>query len=914
MPAISFRFPNIPSQPGNFSGQTEGSPEFVEPTQVASSGGLDELEQMLQQEYDARKQTQEQTIFGDGSGPNTGVTPGGPAVEPQVQQPTGFDQSGQPQSPVATPTQSGQPAQATQAPAQVTDPLDALEAGIITEQDARGGIVAPTELPYKWTASDYFANYLRGANKAIATGISAPLEVSNDALGLVGMGIFKPGAATELVRQDFEALGISTRPLEGLSGEIGYENVKGLAQLSMFMAAAPRLAAQTGYSTAAYVTRNIGDILRANPGLNAIIDVGASTGGAIGKDLTGSELAAIPGAVIGGMGASGAVSLTKATGRGLVAGGRGVVSYIKGTASQPPGTALRDPYADPARTRVFAQDQIEGATQKLETAIQGAINDVPTTGSPQQVQARVRDLLARAERIGNRVVSDFWERTPLDNPVPMTGIRQEVTALQRELRDTPSVSPEQRGNFLSRLHELSMPTRGDDGRMVPSLPTIRRLRDFRGEIRRARLTEEGQARSGLPVNEGLVRNYNRLESIIDDNIQRAVPTDVTIQQARAMSIKYNDIFSRGALSEVLARRQRGDDLVPPGQSVEYLMSRFGGLREIVDARDKLVYTRAPDGQNFAVTAAEHQELQQLTREAENSIRSMFRDAAATKGPEGAAQFVRRNEAAIRPLARVHAELEQSGNALTHLMQQEKIYKQSALTRFAQEDAQRAIQRIWNAGDPKGTAKTLMQTFKNDQDALEGLRGGVLDELRIRSRGDAILMKNIVSTPRVNDMLSEILSPDQFARMNKLISITNRIANGDEKLIRHMFKSPALIAARVIGAGMGHQVSRVTGGGAIQAAAIGANTFKQVMEKVFKSTDPGTMLNYAILDPKWEKIILSREPHSSASGRELVTKMRRIVSHLEGFRQAEQKTLGRPEPKSLDQLEQETIGQTEQTAP
>ena len=120
-------------------------------------------------------------------------------------------------------------------------------------------------------------------------------------------------------------------------------------------------------------------------------------------------------------------------------------------------TTIKEPLLHPSfdvtRTNLqtFAENQIEGDKLKMEEALQHAIESVPSKGSPLQMQAQMRGMLDRAERIGNNIVSRFWEKVPLKNPVPMSEIQRMTMRLEKELKDTPSAAPK---DFIDRLMKL----------------------------------------------------------------------------------------------------------------------------------------------------------------------------------------------------------------------------------------------------------------------------------------------------------------------------------------------------------------------------------------------------------------------------------------------------------------------------
>ena len=737
--------------------------------------------------------------------------------------------------------------------------------------------------------------YARFFNRDFAFALGIVPEAANEILSFIGLGMWDPyrGEAPKFIADRMRAMGIDTAEAQekarSFAEKFGDKTFFGLAQAAGMVAAAPALAARQGVSIIGELAKSIAK----NPKLAILTEVPATAGAVYGEEK-GGLTGAIAGGMAGGMAATGVAAGVSKIGRGvnnlLIEPAKGIgnavmdaVSGTKrpGAGTPQPKTPLYDEFFDRGITKVFAEQQVEGEKLRMATALQNAVRSIPTKGTPEQVQAATRALMEKAEKAAARIEGEFWQAVPLKATVPMTPVRQGIASMEAEFADMPSKFPRE---LAEKFKELTIPKRDPDtGRMIKAQPTVQRVRDMIGEIRLARKREEGLEKQGITPNYGLIRGYHMLESIGHDAIERALPGDVSIQQARRISTIYNDLFSRGGIADVMARRSRGDMSVPPGETVETLMKKFGGVQELLDVRNKLAYVRAPGGRSFALGKQERADVQAMVKEAEDSVRSMFREFADADPVKGAKWFAK-HEKDIRPMAKVHAELNDATNQINAVIEQEKIFKTSALARFAQADADKAINTIWLHKDPVGQSKELMKTFKGDADALEGLQQGLLNKFFSLTKGNPMKALEVLKTPRYQDMLSTVLDPDQMARLTKITDITSRIARGDEKLLRHAMLPTASIAARIMGAQAGRQISHIMGGGTLQAASIMSETFKRGAEKALRTMAPQQMLINAIVDPKWERLLYSRSPVTTKDARKLIRTMRRVVGASEGMRQ------------------------------
>jgi hypothetical protein len=555
-------------------------------------------------------------------------------------------------------------------------------------------------------------NTLAGFNREFAKAIGAPAEIANEVLNLIGTGMWDPKdrSAQNKVLEGMRKIGIKVDAVDGLAKQVGEEFFTGMVTLATMsnMGGLATKAGQAGWEKTSRIMSDMVEAIRKNPALATLGEFGAATGGVVAKDATGSDLAAIPGAIAGGS----MVTAAANTASKVLRRGGDLASSVNPFRSKAPQQApLRDPYAEVEAPRQFAEEQVEGAKLRMERELNSAIESVDRTTDSATAQTIFRQRFDEAEKIATRMESAFWQRVDTSQRVPMSNIKRSIESMQDDMVDVPrSAVPSEK---MEEIYSLSQPVKDPEtGRMVPSLPTIKKLRGIRSELRVERKTEE----AAPAPNNMKIANLNRLERIIDDGIAAQFPDDVTLAQARAMSTKYHDLFSRGPAGVLSRQRAQGDELVPPSVSVDRLRSQPQGLESVNQINRGLNTQRAPGGRNFAVTSQERQTIQQMVVDAENAIRTQFREAA-DQSPEQAAAYLKKNEASIKPLARVSSELEFVGQKLNAVMDEQKIIQKSALARFSQLSPDVAIQRIFSHPNPVSQVKELQLVMKRDPDAL-----------------------------------------------------------------------------------------------------------------------------------------------------------------------------------------------------
>lgn len=744
-----------------------------------------------------------------------------------------------------------------------------------------------------------------GFNSSLARTLSLPREVIDRGMGLLGLDFMQHGSAQQNTVDALNRMGIPAYEVENLANKIGRGALPALTTYAAMQLAAPSMAANQGITSLSYMAREMGKWAIKHPVIGLWLGQTQQAGGKIATAKFGENpLTEFAGELAGGMVIPAAAKLAtkpiKYAGKAIGSIANTISDFLPTDLEnaikkynpfykQPPSASGVDPLVnknlDLNRIQNFAKDQLHAATSYQDAAIENAINSIPRTGTPAQVQTRTHNLLQDAEKISKRIISGFWDRVPLKARIAVKDMRSDVLAMQRQLVDNDNTRPDM---VMNKIIQETAPTRLPNGQFKPAQMSVAKLRDYQSQIGTA-ITEE---RAKDAPREGFVRNLAQLSEIIDDNIARQLPNDTTIEQARQMSKRHNDLFSRGPINDILSKRRTGDFRIPQGDSIDTLMQKTDGLAALKAVQDGVSnYPRIPTNRfrpasyyssSFAVTPAEKQQLDALVKSAEDSIRAGFREAA-DQGPKKAIAYSQHNEDAIKALSNVAGELAFAAQKVSAALASQKTIAASALARFAETTPEKAVSNIFAQRDPTAVARQLMVSFRGDPDALEGLRNQILDHLiyTVGKGGNPNLIQKMIQEPRIENLLNATLSPDQNARLNRMVNTAVRIGAEDATSLIQKFKYASVAFARVIGAKFG----RSLGTGTIQVPGMTAKAGGSFMERQFALSNPQDLLTMAVLDPNWESLLYSRLPTNTRDMRIAQKTYKRIFAVMNSAQQA-----------------------------
>lgn len=555
--------------------------------------------------------------------------------------------------------------------------------------------------------------------------------------------------------------------------------------------------------------------------------------------------------------------------------------------------AIRPAWVDPAHARTYGEDQVKGMYADIEGRVMEAINNLPRPAqSSRELQIQVRKGLEEVRLYAQNIVKAMWERTPMRAPVPMRGIKEDAIRLFQDLETSfhESYIPRSKMNELLQMNDEE---------------SIAKLRSFVGTINDEITAEKGAVQIGKASRRDLIANLTKLEQIINKGIADAVPGDATIDQARAISTKYHDLFTRSDLYDLLERNRVGKDKVPVARTVTEMLDSEEGLENLLTmTRDEMMWRTIPGEATMfdyvdktTLGPQAKAKFAQLVDDTKNTVRALVREniddiPSVKNNPIAAARIAEKAETLVKPLADLHIELDNMGKALRAADAERQGVEKSALARYIKQDVASAMKRIWSDPDPAAQARTLIKAFRGDPDALSGFRASFIDELANRAgakRGsiDPATLKGYLDDPKWNKLARTLLSEDQFKRLSRVTDIALRIEKGEYQTLMQKHGQGLLMMGRIFGVQMiGHPLAIVTGrgGGSLQMASIGGKMGTRMIQKMLGQANPSQDLLKAIYFPEWEKFMYRQTPQTLDEAQQSAKMLRRALAAMETFRQ------------------------------
>lgn len=602
---------------------------------------------------------------------------------------------------------------------------------------------------------------------------------------------------------------------------------------------------------------------------------------------------------------------------------------------------MRPDWADPVRGTVYAENQVQGSLKQIENStiklvekLDGVMADPKKT--PEQVSSEVRKGIAQLEDEATKIESAHWQRVPLKQKVDPGGFHEDLQGQIKEWADDRVTAANVPWSFVKQLQDKVAPVEappapaprasgvlGPDGQPIMTTPpaaappkqpepTIQEMLNLRRDIARARKTELRAEQRGEEPNRVLIANYAKMETLINKNM----PHSPELDQAKAISTKYHELFTRSNLYDILATGKRGMDKVPNQDTVDYLMNKYTnegqpGLKDLLTmTRDQQMWQRVP-GQNDAYPfGGQHGKLrEQVEKDAETFVRQNIRREIEEAGvtPENVEKVAAAAESKVPVLGKLHAELGDMHRSAKALSDEQATVQKSALAKYSQSDPDKAIDRIWNNDNPAKVARELSKTFRGDPDAQIGFRAGLMDKLVKGAGGDKLdpmKMKTILQTPKFNRLFTEAFGADGMGRLERMVEIAWRKQFGMIGKYSEKQMQQADFLARIFGAQyLGHALNVITGHHTIQGPAYAAKaTQRWVRDNILRDWDPGRLLSEAIRDPNMERVLLSKLPTDPKELEVTTSQLRRYVA---GINAAQQITRGywNREGAAADQADQ-----------
>lgn len=553
------------------------------------------------------------------------------------------------------------------------------------------------------------------------------------------------------------------------------------------------------------------------------------------------------------------------------------------------GMALRSLYADTSYPRQFAEDQIQGATRSFDQQTAEAFASV-TPADRRQGMAVVGAKLYRAMQSLNAQakgrLAKYWKRADLSRPMPnRSNMLKAMDGIEADFHTNYDPSQYPKGE-IDEIRERFAPFSAK-----PTLEYVRNKANALFELRNRALSEgKGQ----------LARNCLRLYSALMGEVARAFPDDVNLQQARAESEHYFELFKRTDISPFFQINRRGNPVLRPEASFTAMLKKASGLADISKAvqmlvKQGVVSIRDPDfmtkATKEAIASVQDSVEQGIKQSAADYINKVEGDPAKVAKYLGSPEFQEK----IKTSARAAADARAASQQLKSISDARTAMEKSALAKYMQADPDQALDNIWNGSNPAAQVKALLDGtpgvggFRGDPQAEEGLAAGLLDRFAKTAGGKPEAMVQLLKTAR-GRALEAALGPGEYSRLENIVNRINSLsikAASNEGKREWKTVVVQMMALKVL-----HHLSEVPGfdiflevggGGSLQRASLVSGLAKDWMEHSYAATDDwGEMLHKAITNPEYESEMFKEMPITPADMKARAQGLRRMMAFERGI--------------------------------
>ena len=542
---------------------------------------------------------------------------------------------------------------------------------------------------------------------------------------------------------------------------------------------------------------------------------------------------------------------------------------------------------DPTQTRAFLESRVARLTDALNTRVEQAQTRARERiaalepGAPADATSRIAreefDKAYAAARAQERVL---WNSIPGDVKIDTAPLFERFAALVQE---TPSTQrhniPDYARRFLGReatdeqadavtsqlnlLYPGAFPPRQPSQRLGANASPAE-LQGLRSELLDIERTARDAGR----------RNEARIAGRIADDVLEALnslpDTAGPYAVARNFSQGLNEVFRGGGVAPLARTAGGSEPRVAPELTLETLLGA-GGPRADVAARDLLVATGNSPASRAAIE-------DYLTRSFRNS-------AVSSEGrirPEGAANWMRRNEALLARFPEVRNRLAEGmsaqGRAETLATRQADVEQrlqrpnESAVARFLGADPGEEAARVFAARDPSAVAASLRRSVDRDPSgqALAGLRGSFIDNLFSRAqqttpdgpvvRGSTIMAA--LDDPKQAAALGQVFDAPSLQRLRQIGTELTALerARGPLPSVGGVIQDTPAKVVDIIGRVVAARTAAAVGGdtglaGGLQSAQIASSNMREFLRGLTNDR-AARLLSQAVTDPELFATLMS----------------------------------------------------------
>lgn len=558
--------------------------------------------------------------------------------------------------------------------------------------------------------------------------------------------------------------------------------------------------------------------------------------------------------------------------------------------------AIRSQFADTAYPQHFAEAQVQGEQAIVNSQIEDVFRNLSPTdisGGVPGASRRLSDGLWKMRAMAKGRLAKYWNRAPLKKPMPNRDILKSLDGFQKSLSSDGFNEKHIPGDEMDRL-------RAKFGNIKEKPPTLGWMKNFMTGL------HEEANRLYASGNNVLASNYDKLHSLMYNVIDNAFPDNIPLQQARAASKSFFDLFSRSELGAHLASTKGGGTVIHPEDTLGRLMQRnrsFSDMQTAVKWLDKggafPTNIKDPDRLSKSQVA----DLKKLQDDASQGIKAYIEQYIRQQ--EGDPEKVRRMisdptfQARIAPLGKVAGEVRQASKDLKDLIERREMVEKSAFAKYMQGDPDVALDKVWTSNDPK-MADALMSGsaglggFKQDPIAMQGFKAGIIDRFVSGAGMDPTEMQSALAqvntssrkVSRLSNMLDgpkgrllkAVLSPQEFERFTSLVNRAVAVSNESiASRAQHRFRTVLAEMASLKALHWMPEFLRAGEGGSLKQASLVSGLAHDVAERLMSDLPASEMFKRAIVNPDYEASLYQRIPSSTADAKHMASVIHRAAT-------------------------------------
>ena len=547
---------------------------------------------------------------------------------------------------------------------------------------------------------------------------------------------------------------------------------------------------------------------------------------------------------------------------------------------------LADIFGERANVKTAA-DLVRHEEKRLRLAIEAAshlnittslkrLNELGNEATPEMISVSIRDAVNETFLQVKRLEDEAWAAVDLSGSAFKYPNARKAFAELKELTGAAKIKniPNEAQEFLNAEGKLD---------------TVNDLYSLYSELGE---TAAKARRFGDNQNFDKARMADQLRDAIWEDLQKISGSGVQLARAKKISALSKNQFNGDLTQRILGRTRQGESVIDPRFILDESIGKGGqkGLVGFEQLRKATGLTRPGP-----ITPEE----KVIVEGAENYLRNLFvKSVKAEDGsisPIKAKMFLEKhrlvlNDPLLHPVrAQLESAKEVSDALRTNFLNKKDQYAslfatkgEKALGLFLNGDVTNRMQRIFSSGDPVGNINQIKELIRrtpisyykrngiSKADVQQGFKDSVYDYIVNLSRnpGDNGLSKlsQIFGNKEINAAFSEILSPQEMARIRTFVNEVNKYNIYNSRTVSNvtdLTQKPKIldqVAGTMFG---GAAAGTVAGPGQLAAAAFGKKTTVELLTNL-RSAQMNKILVDAFNDPKLFKSLLAN-PNTRAMG-------------------------------------------------